>query len=166
MEEKPPSQTISQTVLSPTKPRYQEKLQLRKTPHTHFIRINIQTRKPPNIKRPRRNTRRSNRHAYRNLLQQHIKPRVRIPTPQIRTEPLSTDKGAPRKGHVFTRSRGGGPPGEVVESLLYGLLMQPRIHFARAFLGAEEVFGEGTRIGNGYEGVLPVVDVEFAETAA
>jgi len=44
--------------------------------------------------------------------------------------------------------------------------MKPRIHFPCAFLGAEEVFGEGTRIGDGYEGILPVVDVEFAETAA
>lgn len=44
--------------------------------------------------------------------------------------------------------------------------MEPRVHFSRAFLGAEEVFSEGTRIGNSYKRILAIVDVEFTKTAA
>lgn len=89
----------------------------------------------------------------------HVEARLGVPTPEIRAESLPADVAAACERHVVAgslvrlvlrRAR------EVPIAFIYGLFVEPGVHFAGSFLSPGEVLSERAVVGDGFEEVLIV----------
>lgn len=112
---------------------------------THLIGFHVQACKPSNIQRPRRDSWCPHRHSGSNLLQQDVESWLRVSAPKIWAKALPSDKSAPCQRHMLALSADIFS-GEIAETFIDGLLVEPRIHLSRSLLGTNEVLASGAGV--------------------